>query len=101
MEYLLTEQKLCCLVNGKQKGSSIINVACSCRRRLCDPCVLDLFRGKTKMQRISKLWPQSSLNVMADNHYFYGKDCTLVQEYIRRYGLPILSSCLPTNNETQ
>jgi hypothetical protein len=96
MEYLLTTQKLCCLTNGRSKGSSIINTVCNCGRKLCDECVLDIFRDKKKMERISKLWPQSSLNIMADHHYFYNKDCAVVQKYIERYGPPTLSRCIPT-----
>ena len=93
MEQTLTKQKLCCLIRGEPKTSG--RLKCSCGRKVCDDCVTDIFtdskgQDMSEEERISLLWPDTSLNRLADNHYFYDKNCDTVKYYISTYGEPKL-----------
>ena len=75
------KNKLCCLVQGKRLMTN-----CTCDRRLCDPCREKVFEDSD--QRFSKVWPGSTLNVLADHHYHFDKECETVKKYVRDYGNP-------------
>jgi len=86
-----SRHKMCCIVNPNYRPDP----DCDCGIMLCADCKLAILLGiknTRDKRRKSKYWPKTSLNLLADYHYQYNKNCSVVQIYIKSYGEPLLEA---------